>query len=147
MGSPFSTEGNNFITMYAQGRDSKVLWNHCINGMGRNKFIYQPSQPKESISQVRSPPGDFTGGLLVGNLPANTGRVPSLVREDRTCCGVTRPMHHNYWTRTQQKEKPPQWEADMLESSPCSLQQERACTQQWKPRTANNKYTIKKNFF
>ena len=63
--------------------------------MDRHKFIYQPSQPKESISQVRNPPGDFTGGPVVGNLPANTGRVQSLVREDRTRCGVTRPMQQN----------------------------------------------------
>ena len=57
--------------------------------------------------------------------------VQALVREDRTCCGATKPVCHNYWacepqllslraTTTEarmpgahapQQEKPPQWEA------------------------------------
>ena len=28
--------------------------------------------------------------------------VPSLVLEDPTCCGATKPMHHSYWARTLQ---------------------------------------------
>ena len=55
-------------------------------------------------------------------------QVSALVREDRTCCGATKPVHHNYWACTLepsrhnywarvprahalQQEKPPQWEA------------------------------------
>ena len=55
-------------------------------------------------------------------------RVQSLVREDPTCCGATKPVRRNYWTcaleptshnywarapraRAPQQEKPPQWEA------------------------------------
>ena len=55
-------------------------------------------------------------------------RVRALVREDPTCSGATKPMHHNYWAcalelmshnywarapraRAPQQEKPPQWEA------------------------------------
>ena len=42
-------------------------------------------------------------------------RVWSLLREDSTCCGATKPMHHNYWgckpkAHAPQQEKPPQWE-------------------------------------
>ena len=45
-----------------------------------------------------------------------------------------------------QEEKPPQWEARamQLESSPCSLQLQKVCTQQQKPSVAkNNKQILK----
>ena len=69
-------------------------------------------------------------------LPIQGTRVRSLVREDPTGCGATKPLHHNYWAlcsrarkpqllspraaiteacvpraRAPQQEKPPQWEA------------------------------------
>ena len=69
-------------------------------------------------------------------LPVQGTRVQSLVREDPTCHGATKPLHHGYWacalelasrnywslrTRTAEarapgagarpQEKPPQWEA------------------------------------
>ena len=69
-------------------------------------------------------------------LPMQGTRVRAPVREGLTCCGATKPMHHNYWacalepashncwspraTTTEaraprvcapQQEKPPQWEA------------------------------------
>ena len=49
--------------------------------------------------------------------------VQTLVQEDPTCLGATKPVHHSYWARDLQ-EKPPQCEAcpPQLESSPCSLQ-------------------------
>ena len=92
--------------------------------------------------------------------------VRSLVWEDTTCHGETKPMHHkdwawalepvigNFWTHTPQllkskfpgahapqQEKPPQWEshAPQLESSPRSLQLEKAHRPQWRPSTAKNK--------
>ena len=41
---------------------------------------------------------DFPGGAVVKNPPANAGdMVRALVREDPTCRGATKPMHHNYW--------------------------------------------------
>ena len=40
---------------------------------------------------------DFPGGAVVKNPPANAGtQVRSLVREDPTCHGATKPMSHNY---------------------------------------------------
>ena len=40
---------------------------------------------------------DFPGGTVVKNPPANAGdRVPSLVWEDPTCRGATKPVRHNY---------------------------------------------------
>ena len=49
-------------------------------------------------------------------LPMQGTRVRSLVREDLTCRGATKPASHNYWAhaprgRALQQEKPPQWEA------------------------------------
>ena len=32
--------------------------------------------------------------------------VPSLVQEDPTCCGATKPLHHNYWAHVPQLLKP-----------------------------------------
>ena len=75
---------------------------------------------------------DFPGGTVVKNrLPMQGTRVQALVREDRTCHGATKPVHHNYWAwapepashnywahapraRAPQQEKPPQWEARAL---------------------------------
>ena len=40
---------------------------------------------------------DFPGGAVVKNPPANAGtRVRTLVREDPTCRGATKPVCHNY---------------------------------------------------
>ena len=40
---------------------------------------------------------DFPGGAVVKNcLPMQGTRVRSLVWEDPTCCGATKPMSHNY---------------------------------------------------
>ena len=67
--------------------------------------------------------------------------------EDPTCRGATKPVCHNYWAcaleptshnywahapraRAPQKEKPPQWEAHAMKSSPRSLQLEKARAQQ-----------------
>ena len=37
--------------------------------------------------------GDFPGGAVVKNPPANAG---ALVREDPTCRGATKPVRHSY---------------------------------------------------
>ena len=86
------------------------------------------------------------GGSVVKNLPSNAGdTVQSLIQEDRTCCGATKPVCHNYWAcvleprshnywahvqqllkpacpraHALQQEKPLWWEACtlQLESSP-----------------------------
>ena len=40
--------------------------------------------------------GDFPGGTVVKNLPANAGVVvQALVQEDPTCCGATKTVGHN----------------------------------------------------
>ena len=41
---------------------------------------------------------DFPGGPVVKNhLPVQGTRVPSLIGEDPTCHGATKPLHHNSW--------------------------------------------------
>ena len=40
------------------------------------------------------------------HLPMQGTQVQSLVWEDPTCCGATKPMSHNYWARTPQLLKP-----------------------------------------
>ena len=46
---------------------------------------------------------DFPGGAVVKNPPANAGdMVRSLVWEDPTCRGATKPMSHNYWAHVPQ---------------------------------------------
>ena len=38
------------------------------------------------------------GGAVDKNLPPTQGtQVPSLVWDDPTCFGATKPEHHNYW--------------------------------------------------
>ena len=66
--------------------------------------------------------------------------VPSLVREDSTCQGATKPVCHN-WAQAPQQEKPLQWEACalQLESSPHKPQLENTHEQQQKASTAKNK--------
>ena len=45
--------------------------------------------------------------LVVKNLPANERTwVQSLIWEDPTWCGATKPVHHNYWAYVLQLLKP-----------------------------------------
>ena len=49
---------------------------------------------------VRSPLSwySFPGGPVVKNPPASTGDMGLIpVKVDPTCCGVTKPVHHNFW--------------------------------------------------
>ena len=46
-----------------------------------------------SVPELR----DFPGGLVVKNLLANAGDTGlSLVQEDSTWCGATKPVHQSY---------------------------------------------------
>ena len=52
-----------------------------------------------------------TGPSLVAQwlricLPMEGTRAQALVWEDPTCCGATKPVHHNYWARAPQLLKP-----------------------------------------
>ena len=46
---------------------------------------------------IKKKQGGFPGGAVVKNPPANAGtQVQTLVWEDSTCHGATKPVHHNY---------------------------------------------------
>ena len=68
--------------------------------------------------QIKKAEEGFPGGAVIKRicLPMQGTRVRSLVQEDPTCRGATKPVHHNYWACAPracapQQEKPPQWEA------------------------------------
>ena len=92
------------------------------------------------------------------HLPMQGTRVWSLVQEDPTCCGATKPVHHNYWVCALEHASHNYWslcaqslcsttrEATAMrsphtarKSSPHSPQLEKARMQQWRPNTAKNK--------
>ena len=53
--------------------------------------------PIIAITWSKSVWGDFPGGLVMKNLPANAGT--SLVQGDPRCRGTTETMHYNSWAR------------------------------------------------
>ena len=71
-------------------------------------------------------------------LPLQGTRVQSLVREDPTCCGATKPMRHNYWARALEPASHNYW-ACALEPgshdywSPCATTTETRVPQLLKP--------------
>ena len=86
------------------------------------------------------------------HLPMQGIQVQSLVREDFTCHGSTKPVWHNYWAQllqvlkhrslracVPQQERPPQWEAcaPQLESGLRSLELKKACMEQRRPSAAS----------
>ena len=91
-------------------------------------------------------------------LPKQGTRVRSLVPEGPTCCGATKPVHHNCWACALQPVSHSYWspcsatrEATAMsspctatKSSPCSLQLEKACTQQQRPNAA--KFFLKNTY-
>ena len=92
------------------------------------------------------------------HLPMQGTRVWSLVREDPTCRRATKPVchnywacalepaSHNYWAHGQQLLKPTRLEPMLRNKrSPCSLQLEKACAQQRRPKAAKKKYIKKKS--
>ena len=88
---------------------------------------------------------------LRSQLPMQGTWVPSLVQDDPTCHGATKPVGHkwSHMPRTHglQQEKSLQWEACalQLESSPCSLRLEKASGSKEELVQPKIKYIKKKN--
>ena len=94
-------------------------------------------------------------------LPMQGTQVWSLVQEDATCRGATKPVRHNYWACALEPASHNYW-ACMLQllkpvlhnkrshhcktlltatkSRPSSVQLQKARVQQWRPNRAKNKY-------
>ena len=70
----------------------KVIYNELTANI-----ILNGEKLKAFPLRSRTRQGDFPGGALVKNPPANARtRVRALVPEDPTCHGATKPVHHNY---------------------------------------------------
>ena len=73
-------------------------------------------------------------------LPMQGTQVHSLVREDPTGCGATKPMCHNYWSPSAAMRNL----CNATKSSPRSLQLEKAGAQQRRPNAAKKKKKSRK---
>ena len=63
--------------------------------------MYLPSRLMLANYNFKSRIQDFLCGPVGKNLPANAGaQLQSLVREDPTCCGATKPVNHNCWAHS-----------------------------------------------
>ena len=90
---------------------------------------------------------DFSGDKVDKNPPTSQERsVQSLIWEDPTCHGATKPMHHHNWSphaleavlskRSYCNERGP---CIATKSSFRSPQLEKGCGQQWRPSTTKKK--------
>ena len=105
--------------------------------LGRLRAPFMPHFHKKQKQQ------DFPGGPVVKNLPANAGTwVWSPDWENTTCCRAAKPVCHSYWACTPEltthnmRSRHNEKLTLQLESSPGSLQLEKACMQQQRPTTA-----------
>ena len=103
-----------------------------------------------TILQLKIKAMGFPGGSVVRNLPATAGsQLRSLVQDDPTGHGATRPVHrnywacalklvsHSYWARRPRACAPQQQKPGHRDQEqPRSLQLGKACTQQWRPSRA-----------
>ena len=113
------------------------MWNDPVLGSGGDWGVQTAAASKISS-------WDLVIQWLRVYLPRQEAKVWSLTQEDPTCHGAMKPMNLNYWAgrpraSALQQEKTQQWEAHALDSRLCSLQLEKACTQQRRPRTAKSK--------
>ena len=76
------------------------------------------------------------------HLPTKGMWVGSLVCEDPTWCGATKPKRHNSWAHVLQLLKPVHLESVLHTPQGLHSQQpEKALTKQWRPSAAKNTYT------
>ena len=91
-----------FFSQFSSAAPSSTCW-----------VLATSSQPiwlstsKHPSSSQNSSAGGFPGGPVVKNpSPMQDTRVRSLVWEDPTCQGGTKPMHGNHWAWQPQRQKP-----------------------------------------
>ena len=136
----------------------KLRWS--LNGLGwplnprwlvfirKGKFGHRGSDMKRTRCRT-----SLVAQWLRIRLPVQGTWVRSLVQEDPTCRGATKPVRHNYWARVPQLLKPTRLEPcsatreatamrsprTTKKSSPRSPQLEKARVQQWRLNAAKNK--------
>ena len=145
---PFRKEFNPFcITRVQTYKD--ILDRRC-DGHERGQVTERDNVPERKSSKIKKAGISLVIQWLRIRLPVQGTGVQSLVWEDPTCRGATKPVHHNSWAHTLQLLKPmclepvPQQEmllqgeacAPQLESSPHLPQVEKTHVQQQKPCAA-----------
>ena len=108
----------------------QLHWKNMESGKGN-------SQRKKDLTSKEEIMEGFPGDpVVIICLPMQGTWVWSLVLEDSTWCGTTKPVFHSYWVCALQQEKPLQWEthSPQGESSHQSWKLEKAHMQQWRPR-------------
>ena len=91
-------KGRPLLTIYRQVGNNRGSSNRGVGG-SRSSQVERLKKPKNLQAEraSRKDGRDLPGGAMDKNSPANAGdRVRSLVREDFTCRGETRPLHRNY---------------------------------------------------
>ena len=84
------------------------VWEILVNPLPDGLYIYTPTRvyfplplPKLKFIKTSVYQNDGWTSLVVQwlriFLPMQGTGVQSLVREDPTCCGATKPVRHNYW--------------------------------------------------
>ena len=82
-------------TLHLQNR--KQPWDPRLSQTGRRSPPTGRDNTPAQFKAAKKMDQNFPGGLVVKNPPANAGmRVWSLVREDSTRPGATKPVHGNY---------------------------------------------------
>ena len=68
-----------------------LWWSHAIGGCGGPQEVLSVRPKNQQL-------GDFPGGAVVNNLPADAGDTGSSPRLGGSHMprGATKPMHHNY---------------------------------------------------
>ena len=166
---PFIQSTNIYIKYLLFDRYCTRSWGYS----GEQSSSHSGGRGDQQVNKkiIKRLPWWLSGKKIFLPVQEDMGSVPSL--EDSTCHGATKPVCHNYWAcalepgshnywahipellkpkcpraRAPQQEKSLQWGAHtlQLESSPRSLQLEKACMQQQRPSTAKTKYKIEKEF-
>ena len=157
--SAFSpTRGNLLKDLWALGH-WKLSWTTLQRSLCHHLFslkltCYKTNQANgnhlyslPSLRGMKLPHKEQSGASLVAQwlricLPMQGTRVRSLIREDPTCRGATKPVRHNYWACASGACAPQQEAAIVrgphtaMKSGPHLPQLEKALTQKRRPNTA-----------
>ena len=80
-------------------------------------FLYQ----KETWLWIRNREGDFPGGAVVKNPPANAGDMGSIPGPRRSHCRrAAKPVHHNYWAYALEPVRHDYWTLMLQLLNPCA---------------------------
>ena len=101
----------------------------CHRRGGVSPFAIRPLKAVSPASVLSLYKKAVLGASLVAQwlricLPIQGTWVRALVREDPTCCGTTKPVHHNYWACALEPVSHNYWAHLPQLLSPCSTTRE-----------------------